>query len=192
MTTTTQGVSFDALLGALLMHQHQVVVVVADTEAALLAQTPAAGTFGYASDTRFLYYYDGAAWKSSALEMGTVSTGVDMGAFRYRDDQGYGQDDLSDKTLHTIRLGGYNTAIYPAVEGAVRFDFTNKYIEVYQNAAWRIVQAMSIAEADDRVKWSDYDVYTTDGYGNPLIDDNGQLSMGALAVECIQDGGTLS
>jgi hypothetical protein len=166
-------------------------VILVDTEANLMLLTPAAGTLGLASDTLYLYVYSGTGWVGTPISLGNVTEAVDIGALRYRDDSGYGPEDISNKTLHTIRLGSYNTAIYPAVEGALRYDLTNKYAEVYQNAAWRVIQALSSAESDDLVKWSDYDTYTVDGYGNPIIDDNGQMSIGALAVECIHDGGTL-
>lgn len=188
--TTNQAVTFDALLGAILMHQHTATInlVVSDTEAGLLAQSPAAGTFGFATDTGYLYYYDGSRWMSSVLPLGRVTAGVDMGALRWRDDNGYGEADINKKRLHNITIGDF--LITPG-SGAFRYNKTSNALQIYTAAQWKSITALSDAENDDIMRWSDYTRYSVDGFGNPIIDDNNRMSLGAFADEVILDGGEL-
>lgn len=159
--------------------------ILVDTRDNILATTPASNTIALASDTGHFYVYDGSEWKISPLPMGIVSTGEDMGAFTFERDYGYGIADLSNKFLHNTVIR-YNDK---SQEGAIRYDTTNKKLEVYKNAAWRNVIIYSIAEENDLARWSKYTTYDNDAYSNDIIHEN-QTDMGAFASEHLITGGS--
>jgi len=209
-------VTFDKLIGEPLMHSHDgsditsavasatnadtvdslhasafALAVLVDTRANILATNPATVRIAFATDYNRFYLSDGTAWHGAPVRYGHPSTTVDMGALPFEDDQGYSESDIANKTLHTVAIGGYDTAQVAAKNGAVKFDPATITLLAYLNAAWKTIITMTAAEVLDVMNYSD-PWQTKDAYGQNVMTLDHQTSMGAFAYPQFIDGGLIS
>ena len=163
-------------------------ISIIDTRANVLAETPDAGTIAFATDVSRFYIYDGSNWKGARLSFGTPSTGVDMGAFPYEDDSGYGEVNLSNKRLHNIILSYFDESAMIIENGAIRY--SSGFLQIYVDGFWLNVYPLTAFEYADRMLWSD-DWQEYDLYGKNIIHGN-KIDMGVFASDHLIDGGLIS
>ena len=169
--------------------------ITVDTKANLLVTTPAAAAIGYATDVERFYVFDGSAWYESAVVFGARSA-VDMGVEQNSSTAGYGQDYITNKTLHSVALKGH-----PAdpVNGSVRTDITQDpdTFEIYLREAWQtIIYDLTTDDGDFRHAPIGESIYVWRG-DSVLLGLNGRsmvseysVSMGAYPPPRVVNGGT--
>ena len=159
-----------------------------DTRANILGSTPVAGAVAYATDVNRFYVYDESGWHGARISYGTPSTGVDMGAFPYEDDSGYGDVNLSNKRLHNVVLTYFDESAMIIENGAMRF--SEGFLQIYVDGSWLNVYPLTAFEFEDRMLWSD-DWQEYDYYGKNIIHGN-KVDMGVFAGDHLIDGGLIS
>ena len=121
-------------------------IVMIDTKANILADTPASNKLAFATDTDEFYLYDtnDSEWKVAPLELKADSATPDMGAYDMKqagylglgvsDHSGYYDDWITDKSLSNIKL--LQSVIDE--EGSIRTT-TSGVFQVYLNGVWNDV-----------------------------------------------------
>jgi len=159
-----------------------------DTKTNIFAESPDAGTIAFSTDNSRFYMYDGSGWHGARISYGTPSTGVDMGAFPYEDDSGYGDVNLSNKILHNIIVSYFDESAMGVTDGAMRY--SSGFLQIYVDGSWLNVYPLSAFEFEDRMLWSDsWQEY--DYYGKNIIHGS-KVDMGVFAGDHLIDGGLIS
>jgi hypothetical protein len=162
-----------------------------NTRDVILATTPTVITIALSTDEPAFYIWNGSAWKRSPIIFGTPSTGVDMGAIPFEDDNGYGLTNLSNKNLGNVVVGDFDTTIRVVKEGAIKYIGSPTYkLSGYLNAAWRNFLAYTDEQENDLIQWSD-DFNEFDVYGKNKVHGH-TTDMGIFASDHWIDGGLVS
>ena len=165
-------------------------ISIIDTRTNILAESPTEGTIAISTDEPAFYMYDGTDWQRSPIIFGTPETGTSMGAFPYVDDKGYGEQDLSGKTLHNTIISNFDSNTRTASEGGLKYNAALVKMQGYVDGEWRNFLAYSTAEEDAIMLWTD-DWGVFDIYGRNIIHGN-KVDMGVFASDHLLDGGLLS
>jgi len=168
-----------------------------DTLANILALSPSAGDWAYATDAERLYFYDGTNWLESPIEFNT-RTAPDMGYMGQAPDssqRGYGKDYVTDKQLSNTLIGGN----VRTENGAIRVDVTQTpdTFEIYLRDQWNtIIYDYTTANSDLRHTPVGQAIYVWRG-DSVLLGLNGQpvvqeysVSMGAYPPYRTLNAGT--
>jgi len=183
---------FDPLVKKIVYHNHKTLLV--DTAANILASSPSQATVYLGSDTGKLYFWDGSSWHVSELKLNEY-TAPDMGYPSPNPPQGYGEDFITDKTLHNVVLQGS----IRADNGSIRIDVSNDpdTFEIFLRSEWQtIIYDLTTAEGDFRHTPLSEPIYVWRGdsvalslSGRPVIQEY-EVSMGAYSPARVLYGGT--
>ena len=120
---------------------------VINTRANILATSPSAETWAFATDTSEIAVYDGSAWHFAPLELVQQDNTVDMGLqspMITNDRIGYSADYITDKSIYNSRILG------SAVEQDGSIRTSSGVLQVYLNGTWNdIVTGFRFREDDD-------------------------------------------
>jgi hypothetical protein len=201
-------VTFDKLLGKVLLHNHKsaditdlstsflsISSILVDTKVNILSTIPSTKTLAFASDTGYFYFWNGSNWKESATKFST-RTSQDMGLEVDSSLQGYGDDYITDKTLYNMALGGH-----PATpsNGSLRVNTSEDpdTLEIYLRSQWNtIIYDLTTSQGDFRHApvsesiqvWSGNSV-SVGLNGLPIVQEY-QVSMGAYPYSIQISGGS--
>lgn len=185
--------------GNLVDHTHgtEELPILVDTKANIIATaSPDSGHIAFATDVNRLYVYDGTNWQECAVVFKPRTSGVVPGYEKNSSLSGYGDEYISDKTLHNIQIKGHpatksrgsfwlDTTVEPNVlhlytdsEKTVMIDFTFENDELEHEP---------VVDAPIDV-WSG-NSNQLGANGLPLYQEY-QQSMGAYPVPILIDGGT--
>lgn len=166
--------------------QAGVMAIMVDTEANILAATPAVKTIGIPTDqtvteepkAKRFYFWDGVSWYmfKARIEDGKP----DIGFTQLYNDGGYRDDAIFNKQFNDCRIGGNQQT----VKGGIRLNGGN--LEYYNGTEWKILRALTQSEIDDIIthsKWTEYDIT-----GQRQKIRRGWLDIGAVASPVILGG----
>jgi hypothetical protein len=126
-----------------------------------------------------------------------IGTDTTMGAlWVVTEDNGYGVNDLSNKTLHNVYLGSHaSDTNSPVRGGALRYrdSGSTDFFEMYRKytSTWELAYFLTEIEKSDLLKFTELSEASleVDAYGVPSLN-RFAVSMGAFNVYTLVDGGS--
>ncbi len=184
--------------------QAGVMAIMVDTEANILAATPAVKTIGIPTDTasvpagldaKRFYFWDGAKWYRTDIPLYEDKSSPDIGYLQDSSRSGYHANYITDKTLHNCAIKGNSTK----ENGAIRIDVTKDpdTFEIYLRNKWQTLLYDLTYEtgdfrhapvAEDIKVWSGMSVNKASN-NRPFVNEY-KTSMGALPPPRRIDGGS--